>query len=332
MYDWRTIGQEIPQIVAASGDFTAQIFGRLPVQPRVRLRFADLRSPHDVARETDGADAVIVDDEELNAAHIDALAPSVRIIGRAGTGLDAVDLQAARRRGISVLYLPAFATEEVADHTLALILAALRRLPDCGDVARWAWGEWRRVGRLRSLGEVTVGLVGTGRIGGAVLERLRPFGSRLLAFDPAVATPPDGVELVATLDELLTRSDVVSLHVPLAEATRGMIGGRELALMRPDAVLVNVSRGGLIDEPALVEALRAGRIGGAALDVVAEEPAEAGAPILSAPDAVLTPHVGWFSDASEARARDHTLHGLAAYLRGEDVPFGTLVVDARGQS
>jgi D-3-phosphoglycerate dehydrogenase len=297
----------------------------------VRLRFADLDDPADVARETAGADALIVDDERLSAAHIEALAPSVRIIGRAGTGLDAIDLDAARRRGVSVLYLPAFAMEEVADHTLALILAALRRLAPGGDVARTTWAQWRRVGRLRSLGEVTVGLVGAGRIGGLVAARLRAFGSRLLVFDPAVATPPDGAELVTTLDELLTRADVVSLHVPLLESTRGMIGRRELGLMRPDAVLVNVSRGGLIDEAALVEALAAGRIGGAALDVVADEPADAGAPILSAPDTVLTPHVGWLSAASEARARDHTLHAVAAYLRGDDVPFGTLVVDARGR-
>jgi D-3-phosphoglycerate dehydrogenase / 2-oxoglutarate reductase len=295
----------------------------------VSLRFADLRSPEAVARETRGADAVIVDDEVLAAAHIEALADTVGVIGRSGTGLDAIDLDAARRRGISVLNLPAFATAEAADHTVALILAALRRLPDCGEVARSSWHEWRRVGRLAALAESTIGIVGAGRIGRAVIDRLRPFGARLLAFDPALTAPPAGSELVATLDELLARADAVSLHVPLVAGTRGMIGRRQLATMKRDAVLVNVSRGALVDEPALVEALRDGRLGAAALDVVADEPPDASAAILSAPRVLLTPHVAWFSEASEARARDHTLHAVVACLRGDELPYGALAVDAR---
>ena len=162
-----------------------------------------------------------------------------------------------------------------------------------------------------------------------MIDRLRPFGARLLAFDPAATAPPAGVELTDTLDELLARADAVSLHVPLVEGTRGMIGRRELATMKHDAVLVNVSRGALVDEPALVEALGEGRLGAAALDVVADEPPDASAAILSAPRVLLTPHVAWLSEASEARARDHTLHAVVACLRGDELPHGALAVDAR---
>ncbi len=275
---------------------------------------------------------MIVDDEVLDAAHVEALAGSVRIIGRSGTGLDAIDLEAARGRGVSVLNLPAFAMAEAADHTVALILASLRRLVLGGEVARSAWHDWRQVAPLRSIAQSTIGLLGAGRIGAGVIERLRPFGPRVLVLDPGLEASPAGAELAASLDDLLAAADVVSLHVPLLEATRGLIGRRELALMKPDAILVNVSRGGVVDEPALVQALVEGRIGGAALDVVATEPPDPSAPILSAPRTLLTPHVAWLSEASMARARDHTLHGVAAYLRGEELPYGALAVDARGEA
>ncbi len=294
------------------------------------LRFADLGTPEDVARETPGADAVIVDDEVLRRAHVEALAPSVRVIGRSGTGLDAIDLEAAWHRGVSVINLPAFAMTEAADHTVALILAALRRLPLAGEVARSAWHDWRRVAPLKSIGDCTIGIVGAGRIGAGVIERLRPFGPRVLLFDPGLDAAPAGAELVDPLEDLLAAADVVSLHVPLVDATRGLIGERELGLMKRDAILVNVSRGGVVDEPALVAALRDGRIGGAALDVVASEPPDPAAEILSAPRTLLTPHVAWLSEASMARARDHTLHAVAAFLRGDDLPYGALAVDARG--
>jgi D-3-phosphoglycerate dehydrogenase len=274
---------------------------------------------------------VIVDDEVLRSAHVEALAPSVRVIGRSGTGLDALDLEAARRRGVSVLNLPAFATTEAADHTVALILAALRRLPLAGDVARSAWHEWRRVAPLKSIGDCTIGIVGGGRIGAAVIERLRPFGPRVLLLDPALEAAPAGAELAGSLDELLTAADVVSLHVPLVPGTRGMIGARELGLMKRDAILVNVSRGEVVDEAALVAALRDGSLGGAALDVVASEPPDPAAAILSAPRTLLTPHVAWLSEASMARARDHTLLAVAAFLRGEELPYGALAVDARSR-
>lgn len=279
-----------------------------------------------MAAATEGADAVIVDDEELRASHVDALADSVRIIGRCGTGLDAIDLPAARRRGMSVLNLPAFAAAEAADHTVALILAALRKLPQCGEVARTAWHDWRRVAPLTAVGDTTIGVVGAGRIGRGVLERLRPFGPRLLVFDEAGA--PAGATQADSLDALLAASDVVTLHVPLTPATRRLIGARELALMKPGAILVNVARGGVVDEPALVAALHEGRLGGAALDVAEGEPAPSEA-ILSAPRTILSPHVAWQSDGAMARARDHTLHSIVAYLKGEEPPYGALAVDAR---
>jgi phosphoglycerate dehydrogenase-like enzyme len=202
--------------------------------------------------------------------------------------------------------------ETTADHALALILAALRRVVEHDASVRR--GEWRRGGDLTpwELHRTTVGLVGYGEIGRAVARRLRGFDVELLVCDPAVR-PRRGIESVE-LRELLRRSDVVSLHVPLTAATAGLIGAGELSLMRPTAVLVNTSRGGLLDEAALADALGANRLRGAALDVFADEPAVPRA-LAGLRNVVLTPHIGGLSERSIAsmteRATAHVLDALS---------------------
>jgi D-3-phosphoglycerate dehydrogenase / 2-oxoglutarate reductase len=300
---------------------TAHLRGR-PVD----LRLSVLDTPEQVARETAAADAVVVTIEPMPRASIERLGPGVRIIARAGIGLDAIDLDAARERGIAVFHTPDYATEEVATHAVALILALNRKLLDGDRVARTEWRAWSQLKPIKPLSELTVGVVGLGRIGQAVIDRLRPFTAGIVGFDSYASEPVSGVETVATLDELLARCDVLTLHVPLTDETRGLIGARELALLRPGAVVVNVARGALIDQEALASALRTGHLGGAGLDVLVVEPPNPGDPMLTAPGVILSPHFAWYSQASNRRMREMAIDGLLDYLAGREPSVGRIAV------
>ena len=300
---------------------TAHLRGR-PVD----LRLSVLDTPEQVARETAAADAVVVTIEPLPRASIEQLGPGVRIIARAGIGLDAIDLVAAKERGIAVFHTPDYATEEVATHTVALILALNRKLLDGDRVARTEWRAWSQLKPIKPLSELTVGVVGLGRIGRAVIDRLRPFTAAILGFDAYTSDTVPGVETVATLDELLRRCDVLTLHVPLTDETRGLIGARELALLRPGAVVVNVARGALIDQKAVASALHTGHLSGAGLDVLVVEPPDPGDPILTAPGVILSPHFAWYSQASNRRMREMALDGLLDYLAGREPSVGRVAV------
>jgi phosphoglycerate dehydrogenase-like enzyme len=267
------------------------------------------RSAADMARLTENAVAAIVSTDPFDR-QVFAAASSLRAIARVGVGTDSIDLAAATDAGVVVMTTPGANRETTADHALALILAALRRVVEHDSSIRR--GEWLRAGPMTpwELNGTTVGLVGFGEIGQAVARRLRGFDVALLVCDPAA--PTGGIERVS-LPVLLRRSDVVSLHLPLTNATTGLIGEPELRLMPPSAVLVNTSRGGLIDEHALADALRAGRLRGAALDVFADEP-EVPRVLADLSNVVLTPHIGGLSERSIAsmteRATSHVLDAL----------------------
>ena len=231
-------------------------------------------------------------DEEL-MAHL----PALRVVGTATVGFDHIDIEAAERRGVAVVSVPDYCTEEVADHTLALLYALLRGVVWLDrSVAR---GEWnvRAAGTLRTMAGLRVGIVGLGRIGGAVATRLLALGAEVWATD-VLPVARDGVRF-AELDELVAECDAVTLHVPLTGETRGLLGRDAIASMRPDALLVNTSRGGVVDVGALLQALRSGRLGGAALDVLPQEPPPT-API--APNLIITPHAAYYSEAAEERS------------------------------
>jgi phosphoglycerate dehydrogenase-like enzyme len=268
------------------------------------------RSAADMAALASTAVAAIVSTDPFDR-DVFAAAPRLRAIARVGVGVDSIDLAAATEAGVVVLTTPGANRETTADHAVALILAALRRLVEHDASVRC--GEWHRGGELTpwDLNRATVGLVGYGEIGRAVARRLHGFDVALLICDPGGGLEPD-VRSVS-LPELLRRADVVSLHVPLTEATVGLIGGAELRLMRPSAVLVNTSRGGLIDEGALADALRDGRLRSAALDVFAGEPHVPRA-LRDLPNVILTPHIGGLSERSIAnmteRATSHVLDAL----------------------
>jgi D-3-phosphoglycerate dehydrogenase len=223
--------------------------------------------------------------------------PALRVVGTATVGFDHVDLDAAERRGVAVVSVPDYCTEEVADHTLALLYALLR-----GVVAldrQVSSGRWdaKGAGPLRMLAGLRVGIVGLGRIGGAVATRLLALGAEVWAND-VLPVARDGVRLVE-LGDLLTECDAVTLHVPLTRETRGLVGRAQLAAMRPGALLVNTARGAVVDVGAVLEALRRGHLGGAALDVLPQEPPPV-APL--APNLIVTPHAAYYSEASEQRS------------------------------
>ncbi|MGN6188402.1 MAG: phosphoglycerate dehydrogenase [Conexibacter sp.] len=258
------------------------------------------RRPADVARLAAGAIAAIVSADPFTAEVFEA-APELRVIARTGVGVDSIDLDAATRAGVVVTTTPGLNDETCADHALALLLATLRRVVEHDASVRR--GEWDRGGALTpwDLHGKRVGVIGYGRIGRSVVRRLNAFRTEIKIFDPVAEL--DAQLACETLDELLAWADVVTLHAPLTAATQGLIGAPELAAMKPGAILVNTSRGGLVDEQALLAALTSGRLRAAALDVFADEPPSNGA-LRQLPNVVLSPHIGGLScEAIDAMAR-----------------------------
>jgi D-3-phosphoglycerate dehydrogenase len=223
--------------------------------------------------------------------------PALRVVGTATVGFDHVDVEAAEQRGVAVVSVPDYCTQEVADHALALLYALLRGIGVLDrDVAAGGWNP-KAAGPLRTLAELRVGIVGLGRIGGALATRLVVLGAEVWAHD-LLRVQRDGVR-PARLDELLAECDAVTLHVPLTRETRGLLGPERIESMLPGALLVNTSRGEVADVDAVLAALRSGRLGGAALDVLPQEPPPA---VPVAPNLILTPHAAYYSPASEDRA------------------------------
>lgn len=316
--------QDRPVIVVADGSFGD---GKRLVDhfDEVELRFGDLSDLGGLTALTAGAAAVVVTLQPLRAAHIAAFAPSVRVIGRAGVGVDTIDLEAAEAAGITVVNQPGYGTREVASHAVALLLALQRRLCGLDDYVRRGWSGPPVLAPMKPLDELVVGLVGGGRIGRATAEMLGGLVDRILVYDPADPALPDDIEPV-TLEQLLARSDVVSLHLPLTPKTAGMVDGAFLAMMAPGALLVNVSRGGLVDEGALVAALESGHIGGAALDVFPTEPLPQTSPLLGAKNTLFTPHCASYSERSVWRLASWTVEDTINWLRSDTIEHGNVVV------
>jgi D-3-phosphoglycerate dehydrogenase / 2-oxoglutarate reductase len=317
-----------PVIAVADGAFADRAGIEKDFGDRAELRWADLSGPDAVRESTSGADALVVTLQRLPADIIMAFAPSVRAIGRAGVGLDTIDLRAAAGRGIAVFNQPAYGAPEVASHALALLLAVQRRLLTADAHVRGGWHGGADLGRIRALDDSTVGVLGAGRIGRAFIDRVRPLVHDVVAYDPQPVDLPPFAIRAADLDDLLKRSESLSLHLPLTQETRGLIGRRELLLLPPGAIVVNVSRGGIIDEDALAELLRSGHLGGAGLDVFDSEPLPADSPLLAAPNTVLTPHCASASERAAHRLSHWTIGDALEYLESGSVTHGAMVVDA----
>ncbi len=277
---------------------TDQVFPDVEVETEhltrigARIEVAD-GTVDDVVRRAADADALLNTYLPIDKTTVAAL-PSCRVIARYGIGVDNVDLSAARAAGIVVTNVPDYCVEEVTAHTVALLLALLRRVPDADRAVRA--GQWGLDGLrpIQRLSHVTVGLVGFGRIGRRVFDVLRALGCRTVVHDPHLK-PDDAPAPLVGLEDLLRSSDAVSLHVPLTAETKGLVNAATLGLMRPHAVLVNTSRGGLVDVDDLVRALERGTIRAAALDVLPHEPADA-ARIAGPPNLLLTPHMAYYSE------------------------------------
>lgn len=273
------------------------------------------------------ADGVLVQYVQLDSSVIERC-PTWRVIGRYGVGVDNVDVEAATRQGIAVINVPDYCIEEVATHAAALALAGWRKVAQSStSVALGRWTDWQGLRPIRPLSASTLGLVGLGRIGTEVARMLRPFFARTVAYDPVQPMPGD-VETLG-VEEVFAQADVLSLHCPLTPYTANLVNAARLATMKPGALLVNVSRGGLVDTAALAAGLREGRPAAAALDVLPQEPPARDDPLLSAPNLLLTNHVAWYSEEALIRLRRLIGQRCAAYLVGQPV---SSVANAHGLS
>lgn len=263
----------------------------------------------------DGADALLVRESPVTAAMMDRM-PACRAIVRYGIGVDNIDRDAARARKIYVANVPDYGTEEVSDQALALVMAVARRVVTRDREVRdgaWNIGPAQKIYRLAGK---TLGLIGYGRIAQAFERKMRGVGmARVMVFDP-YATLPAGVE-AASVESICREADVVSLHAPLTPETRHILDAQRIALLKPTAIIVNTSRGPLIDEAALVEALKGQRILGAGLDVFETEPFARDNPLRALDNAVLSDHCGWYSEESVQDLQRKAAEEVARVFRGE---------------
>jgi D-3-phosphoglycerate dehydrogenase len=316
-----------PLLAVAAGAFTGAL-DRLSehLDGRATLRVADIATPEAIAEATAGAQAIVVTLQPLRREHVAAIAESVEVIGRAGVGLDTIDLLAAEAVGLSVINQPTYGTKEVAAHAVSMLLALQRKIVTCDRYVRDGWSGPLGLAPMQPLDEMVVGLVGCGRIGAATAAMLSGLVHRVLVYDPVLTQPPRGAELVTDLKDLLGQSDAVSLHVPLTDETAGLVDAETIALMRPGALLVNVARGGVVDQPALVAALESGQLGGAALDVFAAEPLTIDDPLMKAPNTVFSPHCASYSDRSSWRLASWTFEDVVSWIDDRTVRNGNLVL------
>jgi glycerate dehydrogenase len=277
-------------------------------------------APADLPARLGGATIVILNKTPIDATLLARL-PGLRLIAVAATGTDNIDIAACKARGVAVSNIRDYAIHTVPEHAFALILALRRSLLAYrADVSRGLWQKSERFclsgHPIRDLHGSTIGIFGEGAIGQGVARIARGFGMRVLFADHA---PPKaaGVEFTPP-ENVLAQADVVSLHLPLSPATRNMIGARELAAMKPGALLINTARGGLVDERALALALRNGTIAGAGFDVLSAEPPRDGNPLLDPglPNLIVTPHVAWGSAEAMQTLADQLIDNVEAFVRG----------------
>lgn len=276
-------------------------------------------APAEMPARLQGAQVAITNKAVIDAQAL-AQAASLRLVCIAATGTNNVDLAAAAAHGIAVANVTGYGTPSVVEHSFALILALRRRLAEHQRAAMERWGQQPDFCVLdhptSELAGKILGIVGYGELGRATATVGRAFGMEVV-----IAERPGGDDRAGRLPlgELLRSADVVSLHCPLTPATRNLIGATELALMKPDALLINTARGGIVDEAALLAALQAGRLGGAGLDVLVEEPPRHGNPLLEAdlPNLIVTPHIAWASREARQRLVDAVAANIRAFRAGE---------------
>ena len=281
----------------------------------IELRLGQCRNEDDVIAQGKGCSAILTQYAPVTARVLDAL-PTIGLVSRIGAGYDNVDTDACAARGVWVANSPDYGVGEVATHALALALASTRNIVAYHrDIGAGRW-HFMSSGALRRPTELTLGIVGLGRIGKRMAHISRNVFKRVVAYDPYLIDGdfPAYVERARTLADLARQSDVVSLHTPLTAETRGMIGKAFLDAARPGLTLVNTARGAVVDLPDLVAALAAGKLAGAALDVLPVEPIPRDSPLLSDPRVILTPHAAFFSLEAEKELRRKAAQNIVSWL------------------
>lgn len=305
--------------------FTENIFKSLDpamaalarLDPEVKI--AKTTSADDILEVARDADAILVTYAKLPGELLREL-NRCKAIGRFGIGVDNIDIKTAAELGITVTYVPDYCVHEVSDHAMALLLALVRKIPFSNALVQGGRWEMPAVVPIRRLRDRTLGLVGFGNIPRALVPKARAFGIRVIAFDPYVPRETMDAESVegVSFDQLLEMADYISIHAPLMPETERLFNAEAFAKMKPEALLVNTARGPLIDEKALVDALDAGKIGGAALDVVASEPLAKDSPLLGRDNLILSPHTAFYSVEALDELQTKAASDVARVLSGEE--------------
>ncbi len=312
-------------IAIAEGSIGNPLWASVPAERHgITLKYGPVETVEDIVATTAGCDALVVSLHKMTPEKIAALPSTVKCLSRLGVGLDSIDLVAAKENKLSVIFQPLYAFNEVANHAAAMMLALHRGVVQATLTTRA--GEWKpaiQVAEIASAQDSTLGVIGCGRIGRNFIQKMSPFFNNVIGYDPAVKEDIPGVTMVQDLDELLKQSKFISLHAPYMPSTHHMIGKRELALMQKGTVLVNVSRGGLIDEAALVEALESGHLDGAGLDVFEKEPLPVDSILRSTKNLLLSPHIAWYSQSSGPRLVDWGITDVYTYITQQKIDNGS---------
>jgi D-3-phosphoglycerate dehydrogenase len=323
----------MPRVVITDSTFAGQDIEKAVLEPAgCEVVYRPYQSEAELIELIREADGVITQFAKLTPAVIAAM-KQTKVIVRNGIGYDNIDVEAARERNIPVCNIPDYCIDEVADHTLAMILALTRQvLPNALVVRNGQWKLAVLESQMRTLRQTVVGIVGFGRIGRMVVQRLRAFGGRILVFDPYVpaeAIKAGGAE-PTTLDDLWAGVDLVSLHCLLNKQTRHLVNAASFGRMKRGVLFVNIGRGGLVDTDALIVALRSGQVAGAALDVLETEPMAANSPLRSMDNVLVHSHIASVSVRAMQVARETSAQIVVKALRGEELPNLVNGVASRG--
>lgn len=289
---------------------------------KAEIAQVDEGSVEDLKEKLKGAYAVFLGTWVKFTAELMDISPDLKVISRTGVGVDNVDIAAATKRGIMVLNTPYANAVSVAEHAVTLMLALAKQLFFLDSSIRTDNFKARRLNLPVDIDSKTLGLIGCGGIGRLVAQKCRNgFNMNVLGYDPYLKTAPEGIELVNQLEEIYRRSDFVSIHLPLTEETRNLINAYSLAHFKSSAILINTSRGGIVDEAALAQALDAGQIAGAGLDVFSQEPVPLNSPLMTARNLIMTPHSAALTQECVVRVATAAAEGIIQAIEGREPEF-----------
>jgi len=286
-------------------------FGRIGAE----LILAQIKEEKDLIRVCKDADGLLNQYALLTRTVLEKF-PECKVIGRYGVGIDSVDLKAATDMGIIVANVPDYCVDEVADQALSMILALIRKTVFFDQKVKsdqWDFRQGRPIHRIKGK---TLGLIGSGRIGLEVAKRISAFGVRVITFDPYLQKTPEGIELM-DFDTVLKESDFISIHCPLNESTRHLLGEKEFQKMQKKPLIINTSRGPIIDEMALIQALTKSQVSGAGLDVLEQEPPDPQNPLLKMENVIIAPHISFYSEESISELKRRTAENVSSVLLGK---------------